>query len=134
MRRAFVSLLLVAGCPEGDDGDDGPAAGSTGAATETGTTGPLCAECNGDPSCHSEVGISGHCYCAEGHTWANDDPNDYTCAPVPPRTDDGTCAMSPNVMLVDGQCYCEPGFNWCSDDPADLTCCMDAAQGGESTS
>lgn len=134
MSRFALALLLLAGCPGSDDsGDDGAASG-TSSGGSTGGSVP-CDECDGDPSCRSHIGVSGHCVCDAGHEWADlNNADDYTCVPIPPRPDVGNCGPDNHSVLVDGECYCDVGYNWCSDDPADLTCCSDAGQGNsEST-
>ncbi len=131
IRRAFAVMLLAAGCERSDGGDEGAAEGTTG--TTATSTGPACSVCEGDPSCHSQVGPSGHCYCEAGHTWASDDDEDFTCVPIPPRTGDGECTQENHAQRVGEACYCVEGYNWCSDDEADLTCCEDAGQAGAST-
>jgi hypothetical protein len=133
IRRTFA-LLLVAGCPGSDDsGDDGPASGpSTEASTGAETGAELCPECDADPACHSYAG-GGHCVCEAGYEWAEDDIDDFTCIPIPPREGEDACLVENHARVVDGACSCDPGYNWCTDDTADLTCCPDAGQGTEDT-
>ena len=93
MKHFVVALLLIVGCPasDDDDGSDDAANDTTGVASESGSTGPLCGMCGADEACHSEIDASGHCICEAGHEWAEPENDaDFTCVPVADTADPGS--------------------------------------------